>query len=107
VDWIVRELPSAEAILRIGNWSMTDHANHLSPDGRFIALGVEQGYVELWDVDARSLLFRWQPHNGKTVTHLTIAPNGDVATVAEGESGLTILRLAEVRAKLTELGLGW
>jgi WD40 repeat protein len=107
VDWTVHELPSTEPILRIGNWSMTDHANDLSPDGRFVALGVEQGYVELWDVDARSLLFRWQPHGGKTVTHLTIAPNGDVATVAEGESGLTVLRLDEVRGKLTELGLGW
>jgi len=107
VNWTVHELSSGEQLLRIANWGMADDANDISPDGSLVALGVERGYVELWDVVARAVLFRWQPHGGRPVTHLSIGPNGDVATVAQGESGLTVLRLAEVRAKLTELGLGW
>jgi hypothetical protein len=41
------------------------------------------------------------------VTHLAIGPDGDIATVAQADDALVVLRLAEVKAKLAELGLGW
>lgn len=61
----------------------------------------------MWDVDAKERLFRWLPHGGKSVQQVTFAPNGDLATVAEREDRLVVLRLTKVRAKLTKLGLGW
>ena len=107
VHWSIRDLTTSDQLLQIPNRSMAEDANDFSADSRLIAVGSEQGYVDLWDVDAKELLFRWQPHGGKSVTHLSIAPDGDIATVAEGEDRLVVLRIAKVRAKLTELGLGW
>ena len=107
VKWSVRDLSTGEDLLRIPNRSRADEANDFSSDGRLIAVAAEQGYVDLWDVDAKERLFRWQPHGGKPVAHLTIAPDGDIATVAEGEDRLVVLRLDKLRAKLTEIGLGW
>ena len=107
VVWTVHGLPGGEELLSIRNWGMADHANDIDRAGRLVVLGAEQGYVELWDVDAKAQLFRWQPHGGRPVTHLAIGPDGDIATVAEEEDRLFVLRLADVRAKLAELGLGW
>ncbi|HKB05563.1 MAG TPA: WD40 repeat domain-containing serine/threonine protein kinase [Gemmataceae bacterium] len=105
--WTVRELPSGEQLLRIPVRTVAEQANDFGPGARTMALGVDRGYVEYWDVDAKELLFRWQPHGGKPVTQLSIGPEGDIATVAQGDDALAILRLNDVRAKLTELGLGW
>jgi WD40 repeat protein len=103
----VRDLTTGEFLLRFQDRSMADGANDFSADNRLLAVGAEQGYVDLWDVDAKERLFRWQPHGGKKVQQLTIAPDGDIATVAESEDRLVVLCMAKVRAKLTELGLGW
>jgi hypothetical protein len=86
---------------------MADYANDFGPGASLVALGVEQGFVEVWDVEAKALVFRWQPHGGKPVEFLSIGPDGDIATIAKGDDVLAVLRMAEVRAKLTELGLGW
>lgn len=103
----VHDLTTGDELMRIPNRSKVDHAIDFSADSRLVAVGAEQGYVDLWDIDAKERLFRWQPHGGKLVTHLSIAPDGDIATVAEGEDRLVVLRMAKVRAKLAELGLGW
>jgi WD40 repeat protein len=105
--WIVRDLPSGEERLRVPNRSLTDHANDFSPDGRLIALGADRGQVEVWDVDTRELLFRWQPHGGKTVHALAFGPEGDIATTSEEDDRLTVLRMNDVRDRLAAMGLGW
>jgi WD40 repeat protein len=105
--WTVRALPTGDELLRVPNKSLAEHANDFSPDGRFLAIGSARGHVELWDVDAKAFLFRWQPHGGKSVRHLAFTPDRDVATVADGDDRLVILRLKEVRERLNEMGLGW
>jgi WD40 repeat protein len=105
--WTVRDLPGGQERLRVQNRSLADHANDFCPDGRLIALGADRGYVEVWDVDAKELLFRWQPHNGKTVHALSFGPAGEIATVSEDDDRLTVLRMKDVRERLAAMGLGW
>ena len=105
--WAVRALPSGEELLRVPNRSMADHANDFSPDGRLVALGSERGQVEVWQVDAKALLFRYQPHGGKTVNGLAFSPEGDIATVSDEDDRVVVLRMKEIRERLTQMGLGW
>jgi WD40 repeat protein len=107
ISWFVRDLVTSESLLKVPIRTIAEEANDFGPGASVVALGVDRGYVELWDLETKALLFRWQPHGGKPVSHLTIGPDGDIATVAQGDDALVILRLAEVKAKLTELGLGW
>jgi WD40 repeat protein len=105
--WMVRALPSGEEVFRIPNHSFADDAHGFGPGGRLIAVGSDRGQVEVWDVDARELLFRWQPHGGKTVSGLSFGPEGDIATVSEGDDRLAVLRMKDVRERLSAMGLGW
>lgn len=105
--WAIRALPSGEELLSIPNRSLVDHGNDFSPDGRLVALSAHKGEVEVWDTDARRLLFRWQPHGTKIVDHLSFSPEGDIATIARNDDRLIILRMKEVRERLTAMGLGW
>ncbi|HKB40134.1 MAG TPA: hypothetical protein VKD72_27110, partial [Gemmataceae bacterium] len=107
ISWFVRDLVSGELLLQVPVRSFADEADDFGPGAKTVAIGVDRGYVELWDLETKSLLFRWQPHGGKRVTYLSIAPDGDIATVAQADDALVTLRLADVKAKLTELGLGW
>jgi WD40 repeat protein len=105
--WTIRAVPSGEELLRIPNRAFTEHGNGFSADGRLVALSADKGQVEIWDTEARTLLFRWQPHGVKNVEFLNFAPDGDLATVAQGDGRLTILRMNEVRERLSAMGLGW
>jgi WD40 repeat protein/tRNA A-37 threonylcarbamoyl transferase component Bud32 len=106
--WAVRAVPSGEELLRVPNRSMmADFAHDFSPDGRLVALGSDRGQVEVWDVDAKALLLRFQPHGGRTVHALAFAPNGDLATTSDDDDRLVVVRMREVRDRLTEIGLGW
>ena len=107
ISWFVRDLASGESLLQVPVRTFAEEANDFGPGASIVAIGVDRGYVELWDLESKSLLFRWQPHGGKPVTHLAFGPDGDIATVAQADDALVVLRLAEVKAKLTELGLGW
>ncbi|HKB00994.1 MAG TPA: hypothetical protein VKD90_02190 [Gemmataceae bacterium] len=93
--------------MRVSYRGMADMAHDFSPDGRLLALGSDRGQVEVWDVDARALLFRYQPHRGKPVHALVISPDGDIATTSDDDDRLVVVRMREVRDRLTELGLGW
>jgi WD40 repeat protein len=105
--WAVRALPPGDEQLRVRNDSMSEDAHDFSADGRLLALGADRGQVELWDLEARALVFRWQPHGGKTVHHLAFTPDRDLVTVADGDDRLITLRLNEVQQRLAEMGLGW
>jgi WD40 repeat protein len=105
--WTVRGLPSGDQLLRVPNRSMADHAHDFSPDGRLVALGADRGQVEVWDVDAQALVFRYQPHGGKAVHYVAFSPDGDIATASDEDDRLVVLRMKELRKRLAEMGLGW
>jgi len=106
ISWFVRDLKSGEPLLQVPVRTIAEEANDFGPGANVVAIGVDRGFVELWDLETKSLLFRWQPHGGKPVSHLAISPDGDIATAAQADDTLVVLRLAEVKAKLAELGLG-
>jgi WD40 repeat protein len=84
-----------------------EHACEFSPDGHYLAVGTILGYVELWDLETKTLAFRWQPHGGKLVRQVAFTPDGAVATMSDADDGLRILDLRDQRARLNELGLDW
>lgn len=105
--WKVQALPSGEELLSVQNRGFVEHGSAFSVDGRFLALAVDKGQVEVWDINSRSLLFRYQPHGSKAVEHITFAPNGDMATTAQNDERLMVLKLQALRERLSEMGLGW
>ncbi|HEX3149913.1 MAG TPA: WD40 repeat domain-containing serine/threonine protein kinase [Gemmataceae bacterium] len=105
--WIVRAVPSGEELLRVPNRSFADYANAFGPDGSLIAIGADRGQVEVWDVNAKALLFRWQPHGGKMCHYLSFGPAGEIATASDDDDRLSVLRMADVRERLAGMGLGW
>jgi WD40 repeat protein len=105
--WRVRALPSGEELLKIPNRALAENGHAFSPDGRFLAMSADKGQVEVWDIDSKSMLFRWQPHGGKAVEYVTFSPEGDVVTVAKNDNQLMLLRMGEAREKLAAMGLGW
>jgi WD40 repeat protein len=105
--WTVRALPSGEELLRVQNRSFAENANAFSPDGRLLALGADKGQMEVWEVDARALLFRWQPHGVKNVEFLCFTPEGDLVTVAQNDDRLTVIRMRILRERLAAMGLDW
>jgi WD40 repeat protein/tRNA A-37 threonylcarbamoyl transferase component Bud32 len=107
--WVVHEVPSGAELFRAPATpsNSSEVTCEFGPDGRWMAVGAPRGYVEVWDIDAKELRFRWQPHGGKTVTGLTISPDGDIATVSEDDHRLSVLKMKEVRERLATLGLDW
>ena len=100
-------MPSGAVVLRVQNQTSSEHAHDLSPDGRTLVVGSDRGHVEVWDLEARGLLFRWQPHGGKVVQAIVVSSAGDIATTCADDDRVCILKWADIRARLTELGLGW
>ena len=102
--WLVQAMPSADEVLRVPNRCMADDANGITPDGRYLALGNDRGEVELWDIESRSMLWRYTPHGGKTIQFLSISPEGDIATLAEDDDRLVVLRMKEVAPAYPQWG---
>ena len=105
--WTVRTLPSGDELVVVPQRTMADLANDFSSDGRLLALGTDRGHVEVWDLEARAVLFRWQPQGGKVVHGLAFGPNGEIATTSDDDDRLSVLRLPEIRERLAAMGLGW
>jgi len=105
--WTVRSVLDGEELLKIPNRNFTETGNGFSADGRFVAVAADRGHVEVWDLTTRSILFRWQPHGGKSVEFLSFSPEGDIATSAIGDERLLLLRTNKIRERLHGIGLGW
>jgi eukaryotic-like serine/threonine-protein kinase len=105
--WTVRSLPDGAEVLRVPNRTFSEEAYDFSPDGRLLALGTDRGQAEVWDLETRALLFRWQPHGGKPVHGLAFGPDGDIATGSLEDDRLVVLRMKDVRKHLATMGLDW
>jgi len=82
-------------------------ASAFSADGRLLAVGYQNGFVELWDVEKGQELFRWQPRGQREVRHIAFSPdNADIAT-SDGAAPVQLLHLVELRRRLATMGLDW
>ncbi len=99
--WIVRDLATGAEIVRTPMTTSADQACDFSPDGRYVAVGSIRGYVELWDLDIKSLVFRWQPHGGKMASARRLrSPTGPSATLSDADD--TVSRTSSTFGTLRE-----
>jgi len=82
-------------------------ASAFSADGKLLAIGYHNGFVELWDVEGKQELFRWQPRGQREVRQIAFSPdNADIAT-SDGAAPVQLLHLVELRRRLATMGLDW
>jgi WD40 repeat protein len=78
-----------------------------SADGRLLAIGYQNGFVELWDAEHGEELFRWQPRGPREVRHIAFTPDNTNLATSDAAAPVQILHLAELRRQLAEMGLDW
>jgi WD40 repeat protein len=108
-SWRVWALPGLTEALR---WPSSTSAEaraaiDFSPDGRLAARSTPGGFVELWDLESRYQLIRWQPSPGRLIGQLTFTPEGWVGTALDKSGDVQILKLDAAHKLLEPLGLGW
>src|SRR5262249_18053060 len=86
-----------------GNWSNVA----ISPDNRLLAVGYENGSVELWDVQERELLFQWRPPGAGAIKHLAFTPEAAFLAASRDREPIHLLHLADLRNQLAQTGLDW
>jgi WD40 repeat protein/tRNA A-37 threonylcarbamoyl transferase component Bud32 len=105
---------------RLGVWDVADpgrfwqvrcpalpSAVEFAPDGKSLAVGYENGSVELWDVARGEELFRWQPGRSHAIKHLAFSRDGAYLACCEEQAPVRLLHLADLRHRLAEMGLDW
>jgi len=67
-----------------------------------------EGFVELWDVQQREELFRWQPLRVGEIKHLAFTSDAAfLACSSEKQGAVHLLRLGNLRRRLADMGLDW
>jgi len=84
--WTGREFDQSEPVLKlaIDEWEFPE----FSPDGRFLAVGSEQGIIEVWDIQKRSVRCRLRSKAG-LFAPLKFLRNGDTL-LAWSETGQSL-----------------
>jgi WD40 repeat protein len=82
-------------------------AHAFGPGGRLLALGFEDGNVQLWDVESGKELFRWAAQTD-SVRGLAFSPDGlALASAGAPSPTIQVLHLDKVRQELARIGLDW
>jgi WD40 repeat protein len=82
-------------------------AVEFSQDGKLLAIGYENGSVELRDVARGEEMFRWQPAGPRAIKHLAFARDAAYVACDDGKAPVRLLHLAELRRQLADVGLDW
>lgn len=69
----------------------------LSPDGKFVILGTEDGHVQFWDYASGKLVSRVQEHKGLIIA-LTVSPDGNVLASAGDDLSIHLREIKSGRA---------
>ena len=84
-----------------------------SPNGRYLAVGMRNQSIRLWDVEAARELFDWRPTTGTDSTPFTarhLAFTADSTTLVVPDPALPALHLLDLhrlKEQLADYSLGW
>ncbi len=113
-----KSVDSHEPLLRMWNVSSCESAWQarcpvgptavtFSLDSQVLAVGYQNGVVELRRVATGEKLFHWRFHSRKDIKHLAFAPDGAYVASSDGRAPIHMLHLAALKRALAEIGLDW
>jgi WD40 repeat protein len=79
----------------------------LSPDGRLVASGDDDGTLHLRDPGTGRELAHWQAHSAAGITALAFHPDGQTLISGASDGTLKLWDLPYIRKELAALGLDW
>lgn len=105
------EVYDAETGERLQSWEVPGTAGEwrsatLSPDGRLVASGSENGEVRLWEVSTGRKLAQWVAHEAG-VSALLFHPDGQTLVSGSQDGMLKLWNIPLIRNELRNLGLDW
>jgi len=107
-EWGLRALPGGEVVARApAAAAVPADGRVFSPDSKALLLWAGEGTAQLLDAETGTVLIRWRPTGGRRPHLLAFTPDGWIAAAARGADDLLLLEPAEIRNRLTEIGLGW
>jgi WD40 repeat protein len=78
----------------------------LSGQGRYAAVGGEDGLIHIRDLESGRELARWHAHDAG-VTALTFSPDGALLASGAPDGSLRVWNLPWIRSELAAIGLDW
>jgi WD40 repeat protein len=106
--------------MRVRVWDVANRRHHcdipvsaepsegaISRDGGLLAIGYENGSVEVWDVRAKEELFQWRPTGARKIRPLAFTPDADFLACGDERGVVQMLHLGELRRRLADMGLDW
>jgi WD40 repeat protein len=93
-------------IARLKGRSDTVGALAISPDGRLLGVGRENGWVDIWDIETRKPLheFRGHPTRDATVMGIAFSPDSKRMATASVDGTAKVFTVADGRFQLALLG---
>jgi WD40 repeat protein len=108
------------SLMRLRIWDIAKRRHHgdvrfsgqpsevvLSTDNRLLAVGYENGAVEIWDIQEKEQLLRWQPLGVPAIRHLAFTPDAAFLAASGNWGPVHLLHLGELRRQLADMGLDW
>jgi WD40 repeat protein len=102
----VYDLPSGRLRLKVQDVELT-RAGDLSPNGKLLALGLQNGKVAVWSLDSGQELFQWQPGIGRPIGWVRFTPRGELAAKEAYSNETPVLDMTRFRQELRKLNLDW
>jgi WD40 repeat protein/serine/threonine protein kinase/tetratricopeptide (TPR) repeat protein len=102
----VWDVATGEKVASFGPGQFVPPQTALSRDGRRLAVRRRHWALDVWDVATRNLLVSLPEERIHIWSH-ALSPDGELLAVGLSDGGLAIWNLAQVRAQLDQIGLGW
>jgi WD40 repeat protein len=103
----VWHIASGDLALHVKNTSIpTSYC--FNPGSRLLAIGYQDGSIQLWDIAAGEELFRfrWNAYSGPII-QVAFTPDGTALATSDRQSSIQLLDLPKLRKQLGESGLDW
>ncbi len=106
---IVRQVPDGKVIADLNAHQDRVTAIAFSADGQFLATGSRDKKVRLWRRTANGfeLLVNLGSSGASSIKQLAFTPDGRLLVLRDRESAVRSWQIERLRARFTEMGIGW